>query len=131
MIQHENIKAVDQVVTRDYAIYQGDACELIRAIPGGAITDAQALKVDYTKAAIADGWAINGSTKASIRVYVLLDGENIATGELIQGEFWDVVLTPDQEIDFLSDNLVEIGLNGSMQKPSAKPSAYVVRGRGA
>lgn len=104
---------------------------MIRAIPGGAITDAQALKVDYTKAAIADGWAINGSTKASIRVYVLLDGENIATGELIQGEFWDVVLTPDQEIDFLSDNLVEIGLNGSMQIPSAKPSAYVVRGRGA
>lgn len=104
---------------------------MIRAIPGGAITDAQALKVDYSAAAITDGWAINGSTTASIRVYVLLDGENIATGELIKGEFWDVVLTPDQEIDFLSDNLVEISLNGSMQKPSDKASAYVVSGRRA
>lgn len=104
---------------------------MLRALPGGAITDAQALQVDYTAAAITDGWAINGSTQASIRVYVLLDGQNIATGELIKGEFWDVVLTPDQEIDFLSDDLVEIGLNGSMQKPGNKPSAYVVSGRSA
>ena len=37
MKQHEAIKAVDQVVTSDYAIYQGDACELIRAIPGDSI----------------------------------------------------------------------------------------------
>ena len=37
MNQHESIKAVDQVVTRDYAIYQGDACELIRAIPSASI----------------------------------------------------------------------------------------------
>lgn len=32
-----SIKAVDQVVTDEYAIYQGDACEIIRAIPGDSI----------------------------------------------------------------------------------------------
>lgn len=37
MKQHEQIKAVEQVVTKDYAIYQGDACELIRAVPSGSI----------------------------------------------------------------------------------------------
>lgn len=37
MQQHESILAVDQVVTKDYAIYQGDACELIRAVPSGSI----------------------------------------------------------------------------------------------
>ncbi|CAB4145790.1 DNA methylase N-4/N-6 [uncultured Caudovirales phage] len=31
------INAVDQVVTDDYAIYQGDSCELIRAVPGDSI----------------------------------------------------------------------------------------------
>ena len=31
------IKAVDQVVTDEYAIYQGDACELIRAIPAESV----------------------------------------------------------------------------------------------
>lgn len=31
------IKAVDQIVTDDYAIYQGDACELIRAVPGESV----------------------------------------------------------------------------------------------
>lgn len=37
MKQHSQIKAVEQVVTNDYAIYQGDSCELIRAIPGDSI----------------------------------------------------------------------------------------------
>lgn len=31
------INTVDQVVTDRYAIYQGDSCELIRAIPGDSI----------------------------------------------------------------------------------------------
>ena len=34
---HMTIKAVDQVVTDQYAIYQGDSCEVIRAIPGDSI----------------------------------------------------------------------------------------------
>lgn len=37
MMQVDTVKAVEQVVERDYAIYQGDACELIRAIPAGSI----------------------------------------------------------------------------------------------
>ena len=32
-----NIKALDQVVTPDYAIYHGDACELIKAIPDNSV----------------------------------------------------------------------------------------------
>jgi len=35
--QSEHIKAVDQVVNDRYAIYQGDACELIRAVPGDSV----------------------------------------------------------------------------------------------
>lgn len=31
------IRAVDQIITDDYAIYQGDSCEVIRAIPGDSI----------------------------------------------------------------------------------------------
>ncbi|MBN8241893.1 site-specific DNA-methyltransferase [Nitratireductor aquimarinus] len=37
MKQVEGIKCVNQVVNRDYAIYQGDACELIRAVPGDSV----------------------------------------------------------------------------------------------
>lgn len=37
MKQVDAIFAVDQVVTPEYAIYQGDCCELIRAIPGNSI----------------------------------------------------------------------------------------------
>ena len=37
MRQAEGIKCINQVVTPEYAIYQGDSCELIRAIPGDSI----------------------------------------------------------------------------------------------
>lgn len=37
MRQVQEIKAVDQVVTDQYAIYQGDSCELIRAIPADSV----------------------------------------------------------------------------------------------
>lgn len=33
----EDIKCVDQVITDDYAIYQGDSCDVLRAIPGDSI----------------------------------------------------------------------------------------------
>ena len=33
----DGIKCVEQVITDDYAIYQGDSCEVIRAIPGDSI----------------------------------------------------------------------------------------------
>lgn len=33
----DGIKCVDQVITDNYAIYQGDSCEVIRAIPGDSI----------------------------------------------------------------------------------------------
>lgn len=37
MINTMDIRAIDQVITDSYAIYHGDACELIRAIPGDSI----------------------------------------------------------------------------------------------
>jgi hypothetical protein len=37
MRQVQDIKAVDQAVNRDYALYQGDACEIIRAVPDNSI----------------------------------------------------------------------------------------------
>lgn len=37
VIEHPLIKTVDQVITPEYAIYQGDTCELIRAIPGDSV----------------------------------------------------------------------------------------------
>lgn len=32
-----NIKAIDQVITSEYAIYHGDACELIKAVPDNSV----------------------------------------------------------------------------------------------
>lgn len=37
VIDHPNVKAVEQFITPEYAIYQGDACELIRGIPAETV----------------------------------------------------------------------------------------------
>lgn len=37
MQKEQQILAVDQVVTDEYAIYQGDSCEIIRALPGDSL----------------------------------------------------------------------------------------------
>lgn len=37
MHQTANIKAVDQVIGEDYAIYNGDSCDLIKAVPSDSI----------------------------------------------------------------------------------------------
>jgi len=102
---------------------------MIHWLETGSAVDGATESVNYTAAAITGGQKLVGNTKQSIRVYIHLDGENIADGTLYTGQFWDVTLTPDTEIDFLSDDLVEIGLTGSMVKPAAKsgPFELVVR----
>ena len=37
MKQHVDIKAIDQIVTDSYALYQGDSCQSYSVVPGDSI----------------------------------------------------------------------------------------------
>jgi hypothetical protein len=95
------------------------------AIIGGAITDAQSLKIDYTKLAIT-GSKISGAAQAQLRCAVVLDGVNFADGKPTICRVWEAVLVPDSPFDFLKDDWNELTLKGRLKTPIGKTSPFQV-----
>jgi len=85
------------------------------------------LLVDYARAAM-DGWTIAAQTQPSLRAWILFDGKNQESGEDIECEIWEVVLTPDAGFDFLADDWNEVPLTGTMITPAGKTNPFEVRG---
>ena len=97
----------------------------ILALEGGAITDGQSLKVDYTANAIT-GKTILGAKNAQLRAMVRFDGKNLADDAPMLIECWEAVFTPDSAFDALADDFAEISLSGKLKTPQLKDSAFVV-----
>ena len=98
---------------------------LIRAIAGGAITNLQSLKVDYVANAIA-GTRLLGSVTPSVRARLLFDGVNLVDNLPARVTVWEVLLTPSGAVDLMSDNWVEVTLQGRMKTPTGKTSPFEV-----
>ena len=86
-----------------------------------------ALLVDYTRAATS-GYVIAAGTQPSLRASILFDGRNQESGEDVECEIWEVVLTPDAGFDFLADDWQEVPLTGTMVTPTGKTNPFEVRG---
>lgn len=108
---------------------------LLRVVAGSALATAVSgagaaglpLLVDYAKAAVS-GYSIAAGTQPSLRAWVLFDGKNQESGENIECEIWEVVLTPDSGFDFLADDWNEVPLTGTMVTPTGKTNPFEVRG---
>lgn len=98
----------------------------VKAITGGAITDAQSLKVDGAYLAVT-GTDILGSTQAQVRVKVQFDGINYADNLPTQVLVRELVIAADSAFDFLSDEFAEINLPGRMKTPTGFTAPYFVR----
>lgn len=101
---------------------------MIKALTGGAITDAQALKVSYSKAAFT-GAAIRGNALPQIRAYLLLDGKNLVDDSIGILEAWEVVLTTNSEFDWFKDDFNTIELSGRLKTPVGKTEPFLYRAR--
>ncbi|MFM2054254.1 MAG: hypothetical protein RL456_2291 [Pseudomonadota bacterium] len=101
---------------------------MFKALSTGAITEAQALKVDYTKAAFT-GAAIRGNVQPQIRAYMLLDGQNLVDNSIGIMEVYEVVLTPSSEFDWFKDDFNTIELTGKLKTPSGKTEPFVYKAR--
>lgn len=98
---------------------------MLCALDGGAITDGQALKVDYTYIATT-GRRIRGGTRSSIRAALKLDGINQVDGRTI---FINVPLTrlsSSNGVDFLNGNWIEIPLTGIIEMKTGQTEAFTV-----
>jgi hypothetical protein len=97
----------------------------IQALPGGAISADQVLHVDYAHGAIS-GQTIDGSTLTEIRGELVLDGRNLADGKELVIKVDEAILASDSEVDFMSDDFVELELSGNMKTLAGKTKPYTV-----
>lgn len=86
--------------------------------------------VDYAYAAEA-GYQVKIGTNAQIRVAVLIDGENLESGEAIDAEFYSVVLSPNSELPLISspdDDFNDMGFDLTYETPDGKTTPGVING---
>lgn len=134
---HQNLASSGLVVTNDrgtttYVL--GTDFEvnyrlgLLQALPGGAITEAQALKVSYAYGAMS-GALVRGAVRPQLRCSVMLDGKNVADDRPVICRVFEAVLTPSGEFDFLADDWNEVELQGRLVTPSGRSEPFVVEFR--
>jgi len=112
------------VLNTDYAITDADL-GLIKVLTGGAITDGQALKVDYTYGSMTSD-KVAGGTNSNIIMKVLFDGVNQADQSKAVVNVWEAVLSPTSGVDFLAGDFTSLELAGVANVPSGGTEAYTV-----
>lgn len=133
-LAHQNLASAGLVVTNsagsttyvlgtDYNINY--RMGMIQAITGGAISDAQSLKVDYTYNAIA-GTKIAGATNSEIRAKFKLDGVNFADGLPVIVECYEGVVASDAAFDFLQSDFAKVPLKGRLKTPTGKTEPFLI-----
>lgn len=93
--------------------------------PGLTITADQSLKIDYDYSAIS-AEKILGGTTPMIRGMLELDGRNLVDGKDGLITVWQAMLTPTSEVDFLSDDFIQLVMQGNMETPESKDSPFEI-----
>jgi hypothetical protein len=112
------------VLNTDYAIVDADL-GLIKVLTGGAITDGQSLKIDYTYGSMTSD-KVAGGTNSNVIMKILLDGLNQADQTKAIVHVHEAVLSPQSGVDFLADDFTSIELAGRANVPSGGTEAYTV-----
>lgn len=102
----------------------------VKALTGGAITEALALEVSSTYAAIT-GTEIKGSTQTQLRVRFKLDGKNFADDLPCIVTVHEAVIAADAAFDFLGDDFATVTMPGRMKTPSGMTEPFTVHLRDA
>lgn len=102
----------------------------LKALPGGAITADQSLKVDFAHAAIS-GTQIAGATNADVRAMFRLDGKNQADGLPCIVSVHEGVIAADSAFNFLSNDFNTVSLPGRMKTPTGFTEPFTVHLRDA
>lgn len=103
----------------DYEVRAGG----IFIFAAGAITDAQALKVDYTHAAY---HAIEAMTKGAIELELHFEGLNEAhSGKPVIVDIYRALLSPTKALSLLGDKFAELQLEAEVLKDTSKTGVGV------
>ena len=129
----DNISAITITDVTDTTTYTAGAdyevtdaeLGIITILDGGAITDGQVVHVNYTYAA-KTGLSVAGGTNADIRLRLYLNGTNLATQKKTKVVVAEAVFTPQEGVDFQSEEFVTIPLQGIAVVPEGATAAYTI-----
>lgn len=119
-----NTGATTYVQDTDYEIVDA-SLGLIKILSTGAITDGQALLIDYTYGNTTSN-KVAGGTNSNIIVKILFDGLNQADQQKAIVNVFEAVLSPTTGVDFLADDFTTIELAGAANVPTGGTEAYTV-----
>lgn len=97
----------------------------IRAKIGGAITDAQALKVSGSYNAVT-GSLIRGVTNPMVRARLRLDGINFADNLPVIVDVYEAVIASNSAFDFLQNDFAKVTMPGRLKTPVGKTEPFTV-----
>ena len=131
-LSKQNITAASVVVTNsgdtvtyvegtDYNVNY--AMGWLEILESGSITADEALLVDFAHGAIS-GTKVKGGTVPSVKGKLELDGNNLFDGTPLSVTIWEVTLTADGEVDFMSDQPIELAMKGKMVTPAGKDAPF-------
>ena len=124
LVVSETTNTTPYVLDTDYEI-EDATMGLIKILSTGSITEGENLKLAYTYGSVA-GSKVLGGTDSSIRVALMLDGENFSDQSEVLVDVWAAELSPQSGVDFLADDFATLELNGTLTTPTGKTSAYQV-----
>lgn len=101
------------------------AAGFVEILAGGAITEGQALKITYDHGAV-DAAKVLGATVPQVKGKLVLDGRNLMTGRPTFITIWDATLTAEGEVDFMSDDPIELTMKGRMTTPAGKTAPFEI-----
>jgi len=93
---------------------------------GSTLTAATECHISYTHGGYT-ATLISGSTQPRVTFAVLFEGENQVTGETVEVEIDEAIVTPESPVDFLNDEFLELTLSGEMRTLAGAAAPYRVR----
>ncbi len=115
--------AAPLVLNTDFEINY--ALGMIRAAANGSVKDGGAVTVSATYNAVT-GTRMNGNVQPDVKARLILDGESIIDGKKTILRVPQASLSPTDAVDFMSDNPMEITLEGECIFVDGETAAYYV-----
>jgi hypothetical protein len=112
------------VADTDYEVENAEL-GLIKILAGGALSGAETLEVSYTYASMTAN-KVTGGTDSSIKVALMMDGINLADESKAMVNVLEAVMTPQNGVDFLSEEFATLELSGTLNTPPGQSAAYTV-----
>lgn len=125
-----NVSAVsiaDKIEGEDFLVKP--EAGMIMALADGDIVDGAETAITFNAAAIAGGeaYSVNGGAAADTLLQLRLDGHDEATGKSVITDVWRVRVSPQEAVNFLTNEFNKLVLTGLAETPEGGDSPFRTR----